>query len=154
MIHQERFQGESNYGTFFHWALVDRSGQRTVLLAAKTGREVSLFIAGICFYATLNQKVNRPSKGGSHFFCRRCMLYDVLSGPKLFTHSHDGSKVLYPGKGLVVLTGSMWNGVGVFIVTQLYQVTTFLGERFVLILFLCCAFVTLYVTLYVTLAIP
>jgi len=68
---------ESNYGTFFLSALVDRSDQRPVLLAATAGGKVSLFIAGICFYATLNQKVNRPSKGWISLFAAdvHCMMY-------------------------------------------------------------------------------
>jgi hypothetical protein len=93
---------ESNYRTFFRSALVDRSGQRPVLLAATAGGEVSLFIACNCFYATLNRKVNRPSKEWISLFATDvyCMMYCLA-------HSHDGSKVLYPGKGLVVSIGSM-----------------------------------------------
>jgi hypothetical protein len=77
MIQQQRFLGESNYGTFFRSALVDRSDQRPVLLAATAGGKMSLFIAGICFCATLNQKANRTSKEWISLFAADvyCMMY-------------------------------------------------------------------------------
>jgi hypothetical protein len=136
------FKGNQITGHSSTSALVDRSSQRPVLLAATAVGEVSLFIAGICFYATLNQKVNRSSNEWISLFAADvyCMMYCLA-----LSYLHIGSKVLYPGKGLVVSTGSMWNGVGV-IVTQLYQVTTFLGGRFVLILFsvLCFCYIICY----------